>query len=168
MPDVLEPPSQPSAPLALPQRKPRHLFTRDNAREYALKGNHARWSQPKPLPLPPAALPRIADSPTDDYTQERIGRVRKQLNAIDAKLLDEDEPQQIERLSRAACALSMELRKLCGIPDPGSLRPSKGQTAKPYTAAPVPSVPAEPGPVQPAPAAPPSPAPDPLPGNVTP
>ena len=75
-----------------------------------------------------------------------MARIRAQLDRIDAKLLQEDDPQEIERLSRAACALSRELAKLLGIPEPGSLKPSQRPERRRQAALPEPVVPATPQP----------------------
>ena len=110
----------------LPGKTPPHLlrfaFTPENARQMQAKAAEARRLRNNPM----AQITLVAG---DDYQKHRIARVREQLNRIDAMLLAEDDAQQIERLSRAACALSVELRKMLGIPDPGSRRPSSDRPA---------------------------------------
>ena len=103
------------------------LFTRENAREMALRGNQIRWS-PKP---PPAIDPQLADLVTSpDYNQRRLARTRMQIDALSTMLEDEEEPQSIDRLASAIARLSVIEQQLSGRPLPGTLQPGREKPAR--------------------------------------
>lgn len=66
------------------------------------------------------------------YFEKRLARVRVQLDRIDAMMLQEVNPQAIERLAAAATRLAEQERIYDGRPLPGQLRPrsSRAQSAK--------------------------------------
>jgi len=106
---------------------PSARFTSANAKEMAAKSaetrrklreERAKAAQvPELPPLPSEALP--------GYLNERLVRVRAQLDRLDAMLLHAVDAQEIERLARAAGVLAEQERLLDGRPLPGSRKPGK-------------------------------------------
>lgn len=112
------------------------LFTRENAREYAAKGNAVRWSpehrNPKPPPEP-ANAPRVAA--IDPFVNERLYRVRAQLDLIDKRIKEQCEKatpdgQTLNWLCSAQARLSEQERMLAGRPVPGSLKPRQDRPTR--------------------------------------
>ena len=108
------------------------LFTRENAREKALKGNLVRWSRPRPIPPPPEppAIPAIIPPPIaepqrDEFQARRLKRVREQLDRVDDLMISEDDPKRLKELADASARLSDQEFKLAGRPSPGSRRPAQ-------------------------------------------
>ena len=112
------------------------LFTVESGRLAGLKSvqvRKERAAQPKPAPVIPV-------NPTEEqpsFTAIRLSRVREQLNRIDAMMLDESDPQKLDRLASAQARLSEQERTLDGRPLPGSMRPSKASTARRPTVSPI-------------------------------
>lgn len=113
-------------------------FTRENAKENAIKGNIARWhtslAEPEQVeiaaetPINPAQVAEpVAGT---DYQDKRLNRVRKQLGKLDTLFRDEIDPQKLDRLASAMARLSEIERQLAGRPMPGSLRPTS-KSSKP-------------------------------------
>ena len=75
-----------------------------------------------------ASVPVVAA--VDDYIGKRLGRVRLQIDQLDAMLLAERDPQALDRLAAASARLSEQERILAGRPLPGSHRPTKAPRAK--------------------------------------
>ena len=111
------------------------LFTRENAREKALKGNAVRWSRPRPIPPPPEppaipaiVSPSIAEPQRDEFQARRLKRVREQLDRVDDLMISEDDPKRLKELADASARLSDQEFKLAGRPSPGSRRPAQERT----------------------------------------
>lgn len=129
------------------------LFTSANAREMAARGNYARWhAKPSPPPEPPkpATPPQLAE---DDYAAERLMRVREQLAKVDRMILEETDPQRLDRLASAQLRLSEQERILDDRPLPGSRRPAQERPASQVSSRPMPRLaqPPTPPPGPPAP-----------------
>lgn len=123
MPDALDQPIKLLAEITQPPRRPvpKQLtpFTSQTASLFARRRHELER-------LAKASQPIITLSPkpaSDDYTAARIVRVRGQLDKVDKMLLEADDAQEIERLSRSAMSLSEQLRVLLDIPLPGSRKP---------------------------------------------
>ena len=108
------------------------LFTPETASTAGKLGAMARWHSPKPEPEP-VTLPPIPEN----FAAIRLSRVREQLNRIDAMILEESDPQRLDRLASAQARLSEQERTLDGRPLPGSMRPSKASTARRPTVSPI-------------------------------
>lgn len=113
------------------------VFTKENARLFALRGVAARARNKaqaaidrlKPPPLPP--LPEaILAAQAALFCEKRILRVRKQLDSIDAMIAQETDPQRLDRLASAQSRVSEQERILSGRPLPGSQRPRLAKPAK--------------------------------------
>lgn len=74
---------------------------------------------------------RIRASYPENYVNQRLARVRKQIDSIDLMLDKCRDPHKLERLSAASERLSKLEFALAGRPMPGSLRPSKVRTVGP-------------------------------------
>ena len=107
------------------------LITSANARELGIKSAAIRKER-KALGLPDRPL-KLADSalkPVDPFTTLRLSRVRRQLTRIDEMMLDEVDPQKLDRLASAQSRLAEQERILAGRPLPGSRRPKEEVEAK--------------------------------------
>jgi hypothetical protein len=105
---------------ALEARARNREARRQQAAEAEAKAK-AQAQQPTiPSPIPP-----------DTYLAERLTRVRKQLDAIDAMLLGEADPQRLDRLAAASARLCEQERQLAGRPLPGSYRPVQRRERNP-------------------------------------
>ena len=138
MPDLLEPPTQPSAEIA--QNPPRRGFiiNRENAREMSARGNAAKARRLQELrdaakPPPP--------NPNDPFTLRRLARVRGQLDKLDGMIEHELDPQKLDRLASAQMRLAEQERILDGRPLPGSRRPAQDRAPRADSARPLPLVP---------------------------
>jgi hypothetical protein len=124
------------------------LFTRDNAREMARRGNLARWSPenrahnlPQPV-LPqaqapailPAPLPRVAETviARDDFAEKRLARVRKQLARVDDELekCSLSDSKRVKELGELQKRLSDQEFALANRPFPGNRKP-RAEPTKP-------------------------------------
>lgn len=117
MSDVAEPPAdtKPLSPWYV--KRPPWLFTPESARAANERKKALAQHETEP------------QTEIDGYAARILARVREQVDAIDialSKALEakEVDPQAVERLSRAAVALSDRERKLAGRPDPGTYRPT--------------------------------------------
>jgi hypothetical protein len=114
----------PAEPPSKPARKPLpHAFTRENAAEFTKKGLIARAANRK------ARLEKLAIS-ADPYVNERLSRVRAQLERIDSMMEEELDPQRLDRLASAQARLSAQEFALAGRPQPGSRRPGRERPSK--------------------------------------
>lgn len=109
---------------------PTPLITRENAVEFAHRSAESRRRN-RAARIEQAARERQAledlariTVPNDEYVQKRLARVRAQLDKIDAQLLNEHDPQRVERLAAASSRLAEQERVLAGRPAPGAYRPS--------------------------------------------
>lgn len=103
------------------------LFTRENAAIMSAKGNLARWSrprQPAEPPAIPAPVPQPIPEAPETFAARRLKRVREQLDAIDALMLNEDDPKRLKEYADATARLSAQEFDLSGRPKSGSRRPS--------------------------------------------
>lgn len=103
-----------------------HLFTNANAKEMAARGNAAKAlakMQREELLAKANAIASV--QPDDIYKNQRLARVRKQLERIDAMMEKEREPQKLDRLASAQARLSAQEFALAGRPMPGSRRPGR-------------------------------------------
>ncbi|MEI8375270.1 MAG: hypothetical protein WCJ35_20810 [Planctomycetota bacterium] len=141
------------------------LFTRDNAREMSKRGNLARWSRPliSATIQPPTASP---DAIPDDFTAQRLARVRKQLALVDSALEEEAakgakaDGQRVDRLAAASMRLSDQEFALSNRPKPGNRRPGPERGPKSQGGAFWGSNPAQQTASPPAPAQPETPTPE--------
>jgi hypothetical protein len=60
----------------------------------------------------------------DCYVNERLARVRLQLDRLDKMMMSEKDPQKLDRLASAQARLAEQERILNGRPLPGSRRPA--------------------------------------------
>jgi len=103
------------------------LFTKENARQFQAKAvesrrRNAELREAERL----AALQRPPTEPQpESYPQQRLLRVRALLDDVDEQLSKTRDPQDRERLARAANVLSEQERILAGRPLPGSRRPGR-------------------------------------------
>ena len=107
-------------------------FTSANAREFAAKALIARRANrerrqnlEETLAALTAKVSALAPLPAEElsgYAQNRLARVRKQLDRIDALMLTETDPGKLDRLASAQNRLSEQERILAGRPLPGSIR----------------------------------------------
>jgi len=103
-----------------------HLFTNANAREMAARGNIAKALAKQSREDLIAKANASASLPPDDiYKNQRLARVRKQLERIDAMIEKERDPQKLDRLASAQARLSVQEFALAGRPMPGSRRPGR-------------------------------------------
>ena len=72
------------------------------------------------LVAPPASDPSLPDR----FLMQRLMHVREQLSRLDAMLMEEMDPQKLDRLASASSKLSTVERELAGRPSPGAYRPS--------------------------------------------
>ncbi len=109
------------------------LITSANARELAAKALIARKANRERqrnldhrIAELTAKLTAIAPIPREElsgYAEQRLMRVRAQLDRLDKMLMEESDPQKLDRLAAASMRLSEQERILAGRPMPGSLRP---------------------------------------------
>jgi hypothetical protein len=112
------------------------LFTRENAREMAARGNKARWTRP-PIPETdpePVAMPNPV---ADPFIARRLMRVRAQLDLIDAAIQQEaskgkPDGQRLDRLAAASFKLNDQEFALAGRPKPGQRRPGPDRKQGPW------------------------------------
>ncbi len=100
------------------------------------KANAARWSrfhaeraeqaQAKLQAVTKSEIPQPI--PMDEYLARRLERVRKQLDRLDEMILEEEDPQKLDRLVSASSRLEEQERKLSGRFAPGSTKPSTKPT----------------------------------------
>ena len=118
------------------------LFTRENAAAMAKLSWESRNARPQAN-----ATATLDPAPADAYIADRLSRVRRQLDRIDAMLEAEDDPQRMDRLAAASMRLSDQEFALADRPKPGNRRPAasrpgpKGGVFWGGTAAPAPSAP---------------------------
>ena len=109
---------------------PTGLFTHENAAEYNRRSREARRRN-----IEAKRLQKIQEeealhdaltkpAPNDEYLAQRLACVRAQLSRIDRMLLEETNPQSLDRLAAACARLSEVERQLAGRPAPGAYRPS--------------------------------------------
>ena len=113
-------------------------FTAENAAEMARR---AAESKRKRLEELRNAVAVAANDPSLDYIESRLRRVRLQLDKVDAMLLEERDPQKLDRLASASARLSEQERQLSNRPMPGSLKPSAKQPRVTPQAEPTPIAP---------------------------
>lgn len=103
---------------------PKIPFTPANAREMALRSVLARKAakDAENSQAPNESLQATEQS--EDYTEQRLTRTRKQIDMLSDALEEEDDPQRIDRLASAIARLSEIERQLANRPLPGSLKPS--------------------------------------------
>lgn len=121
-------------------------FTRENAREFAARGNAKKAELAAARLAIPPEPPRAAEpepAPRDDeFSARKLARVREQIERLDAMLLEATEPQAVDRLASALSRLYEIERLLAGRPLPGSLKPPSVRARAPSGPAPTYSVPA--------------------------
>jgi len=132
------------------------LFTAETAKIAAAKSwsaESARFQSPQE-PTQPALPPLQADN----YTVQKLVRVRVQLARLDDLLDSEDDPAKLDRLASAIARLSELERQLAGRPLPGSYRPmperssrNKGRSIEVWADTPQPVVSSVPAPIPPTP-----------------
>ena len=91
-------------------------------REAAVVAAIAASAIPATIPLPPQTKPP-QEPIADDFTNQRLLRVRLQLERIDAMIATEDDPQRLDRLAAASMRLSDQEFALSNRPKPGNRRP---------------------------------------------
>lgn len=95
-------------------------FTQDNAKLYSARGNIAKWKMGIVRKHPPLT----AEEKLQRYVNERVKRVRKQLEKLETWMIEEVDAQKLDRVASAYARLSEVERQLSGRPMPGSLKPS--------------------------------------------
>lgn len=105
-------------------------FTAETARIAAAK-SHAPDSARFLPPLPEAV------KPLDPYIEQRLLRVRKQLNKIDGMIEEELDPAKLDRLASAQARLSEQERQLANRPLPGTLKPQSPKRTKSQSVEPI-------------------------------
>ena len=111
-------------------------FTKENAKQYSLQGQATVRARKDALEKENAKQKAIIETARalnamqDDYPVERIVRVRAQIKRIDAMLMEELNPQAIDRLASAIAKLGEQERILSGRPLPGSQRPRLAKSPK--------------------------------------
>lgn len=106
------------------------LFTKETARAAALRSHEVRLANKRAAALRKAELEReilaaaLKPLPADQYVAQRLARVRAQLDRLDTMLLEELDPQRLDRLAAASARLSEIERQLAGRPGPGQFRPT--------------------------------------------
>lgn len=106
------------------------LFTAETAAIAGQKGAIARWTKPRPEPIP-AISPQIAEPAATD---RRLARVRAQLDLVDTRIEEQArkstvDGQVLNWLCSAQERLSEQERILAGRPLPGSRRPTPEKPA---------------------------------------
>lgn len=132
---VLHSPASGSNSSSTPVKKFR--FSSENARFFQAKARISRLAnvqareEPKPEPRQsdPVHSPVAIQTLKDPYTDERLKRVRKQLDQLDVAIQREVEAknpngQRLNWLCAAQERLSEQERQLAGRPLPGSFRPT--------------------------------------------
>ena len=98
-------------------------------REAAVVAAIAASAIPATIQLPPQTKPP-QEPIADDFTNQRLLRVRLQLERIDAMIATEDDPQRLDRLAAASMRLSDQEFALSNRPKPGNRRPGPERGAK--------------------------------------
>ena len=75
------------------------------------------------------AIPSL--QPDEIYRNQRLARMRTQLEKVDAMIEKERDPQKLDRLASAQARLSVQEFALAGRPMPGSRRPGRESTKRP-------------------------------------
>jgi len=103
------------------------VWTREQAREMAVKGNQVRWHSP-PSPEPePAIVPRIA---FDDFAARKLLRVRGQIEQVEALLDGAKDAQSVDRYAAALMRLYDIEGWLSNRPKPGNRRPREDRAPR--------------------------------------
>lgn len=106
-------------------------ITSDNARELQQKAVASRkLRQEQKQAEAFAALTAAMAQQLPEYVAARLARVRLQLDRLDQMLMDESDPQKLDRLASAQSRLSEQERQLSGRPMPGSLKPSNARSSR--------------------------------------
>lgn len=122
------------------------LITRETAREYNRRSLEAKRLRAvaREKAIQDLTQKHVTAAQSDDFTNRRLLRVRKQLNmiddAIDDELRKDDGPdgQRIDRLASASARLSEIERQLADRPLPGSRRPAPEKpSSRPSAAVPI-------------------------------
>ncbi len=119
------------------------LITAATAREYAAKALAARKANRErqrnldqriaDLTAKLAAIAPVSREELSGYPEERLRRVRKQLDRVDALILTEADPVKLDRLAAASMRLSEQERVLSNRPLPGSCKPRSSEPERrPY------------------------------------
>ena len=132
------------------------LFTASNAAQMARRSWEVRKAEAiiQPIPAPIQSPPAQAENHADDFIAQRLVRVRKQLDRIDAMIEEEDDPQRLDRLAAASMRLSDQEFALSNRPKPGNRRPGpergpKSQSGAFWGSNPAQQTASPPAPVQP-------------------
>jgi len=117
------------------------LITSANARQLAAKALIARRANRErarnldqtlaDLAAKVTALAPLPAEQLSGYVEKRLVRVRRQLDRIDEMLMEESDPQKLDRLAAASMRLAEQERILAGRPLPGSRRPPKEPVRRP-------------------------------------
>ena len=109
------------------------LFNAANARENAAKALAARLANRErqhnlerrltELTAKVTALTPLRPEELSGYAQNRLARVRKQLDRLDELMQQETDPARLDRLASAQFRLSEQERILANRPLPGSRKP---------------------------------------------
>lgn len=118
------------------------LITTETARIMAAKSVQARKDAANRKEAAPVQTPVPTEQQAGDYLQDRLSRVRLQLDKIDKMMMTETDPQKLDRLASAQARLAEQERLLSGRPLPGSLKPSSRQQSKQPRIEPLPDEPA--------------------------
>lgn len=105
---------------------PASLFTRENAVEMAARSAKAKAERKEAARL---AVETATLDPSIDYTKRRLARVRLQLDRLDQMMMEERDPQKLDRVASAIARLNEQERQLSNRSMPPVVRAS-GKTSK--------------------------------------
>lgn len=107
------------------------LITPENAAEFAAKSVEARRRKAEAARERAEKLNGIAKSAVEesqDFQNQRLSRVRAQLNKLDEMISEELDPAKLDRLASAQARLSDQEFALSGRHKPGLTRPGRQPT----------------------------------------
>lgn len=111
-----------------------------NASELGAMGAKKRWEafRAEKIAAETARLLPATEATIDRFTQDRLLRVRKQLEKIDRMLEEELDPAKIDRLASAASRLEEQERRLSNRSLPPTLKAGTVKTKRSSGSAPEP------------------------------
>ena len=111
------------------------LFTRENAREFAARGNKARWSAPQSPAIIPAQQPRLAQFPDFSSTLQPLADALSKTLTLMAK---EDDAKARAFHARALKDIRDTWHMITGQPLPGRTKPPPERRGRVVELAPEP------------------------------
>lgn len=98
------------------------MFTSENAARNALLSVEARKRNIEAARKADEAL--LAKAQACTYVEDRLARVRVQLDRLDKMALEEIDPAKLDRLASAQARLAQQEQFLANRPSPGQLKPT--------------------------------------------